>query len=587
MLGRLFDERFKAAAAGIFAYAPVRLLMCAFVFGFVGLGVGWLPAIFWASAALFSEAGMLIVTRSLARAKTPSPGQIAACVAVYAIAVPIWSLAGVLLWADNSAACQLAGASFFAGHLLYIQALHAHSPGAALPTLPSVVVPMLTPIAMPHFTGTDQLIVCIAMAAVSSHALLCMWVSLTKSQALQEAQFAMQAASLAKSEFLARMSHEIRTPLNGVLGMAQALSAEPDLQPGHRQSLSVIRQSGQSLLTILNDVLDLSKVEAGRLELEEIAFDLEATVRGAQETFAPQAAAKGLVFRLHLDASARGAFRGDPTRVRQILYNLLSNAVKFTEAGEISLTVTAPNDVLTVVVTDSGIGIAPADLARLFSRFQQVDSSTTRRYGGSGLGLSICRELAELMGGSVTVESQTGKGSRFIVTLPLPRVERAPAAPAADTLDAGLADSDVSLQVLAAEDNPVNQLVLTTLLGQVGVAPDVVGDGAAAVAAWRDGAWDVILMDVQMPVMDGVEAVRAIRAAEAAEGRPRTPILALTANAMAHQVAEYLAVGFDGHVAKPIDAGRLYQALADAVSVADDEADTAPAQRATASARGA
>ena len=577
MLGRLFDERFRAAAAGIYAYAPVRLLLCAFVFGFVGLGVGWLPAIFWASAALFGEAVMLMITRRVARTERPSPLLIAACVMIYGIAVPIWSLAGVLLWAADSSACQLAGAGFFAGHLLYIQALHAHSPGAAAPTLPSVILPTATPLVLPHFQGTDQLIVCLAMAAVGLHALLCMWVSLTKSRALQEAQFAMQAASLAKSEFLARMSHEIRTPLNGVLGMAQALSAAPDLKPSHRQSLSVIRQSGESLLTILNDVLDLSKVEAGRLELEAIDFDLEATVRGAQETFAPQAAAKGLAFRLHFDETAAGGYRGDPTRVRQILYNLLSNAVKFTGAGEVSLSVAAPTGALTLVVADNGIGIAPQDMDRLFHRFQQVDSSTTRRYGGSGLGLSICRELAELMGGSVTVESRPGAGSRFMVTLPLPRVVLAPASPAADTLDAGLADSEVSLRVLAAEDNPVNQLVLTTLLAQVGVAPDVVGDGEAAVAAWRTGSWDLILMDVQMPVMDGVEAVRRIRAAEAAEGRERTPILALTANAMAHQVADYLAAGFDGHVAKPIDAGRLYQAIAEAVRADADEGATAAA----------
>jgi len=569
VFGRLFDERFRSAAAGVHAYAPVRLLMCLFVSGFAGLGVGWLPAVFWASAALFGEAFMLMATGRAARAEHPSRLTIAVCLAAYALAVPIWSFAGVILWAGSSQAGQLAGAAFFAGHLLYIQALHAHSPGAALPSLPSVALPAIVPLAIPNFYGTDQLIVCLAMAAVVLNAFISMWVSLTKSRHLMEAQAATLAASSAKSEFLARMSHEIRTPLNGVLGMAQALAAEPDLKPGHRQSLGVIRQSGESLLTILNDVLDLSKVEAGRLELEEIAFDLEATVRGAQETFAPQAAAKGLAFRLHLDPGAAGVYLGDPTRVRQVLYNLLSNAVKFTEAGEVSLTVTHGAGALVLTVADSGIGIAPADLARLFSRFQQVDSSTTRRYGGSGLGLSICRELAELMGGSVTVESNPGSGSRFIVTLPLTRVADrvAEARVTGDTLEAGLAESEATLRVLAAEDNPVNQLVLTTLLAQVGIAPDVVGDGQAAVDAWRTGDWDLILMDVQMPVLDGVEAVRAIRAAEAAEGRARTPILALTANAMQHQVAEYLAVGFDGHVAKPVDAGRLYQAIAEAVRV--------------------
>ena len=576
MFGRLFDERFREAAAGVYLFAPVRLVMCVFVFGFVALGVGLRSAIFWAAAAAFAEAFMLMATRRLRRAEAPSRAETAFCVASYAVAVPAWSVAGVLLWASGNPACQLAAAGFFAGHLLYIQTLHAHSPGAALPVLPSMVLPALVPWLIPHHHGVDQAILGLAMAAVGLFALISLCVSLTKSRDLREAQLAMQSASRAKSEFLARMSHEIRTPLNGVLGMAQALAAEADLKPGHRQSLSVIRQSGESLLAILNDVLDLSKVEAGRLELEEIVFDLELAVRGAQEAFAPQAAAKGLAFRLDLHADAAGTYRGDPTRLRQILYNLLSNALKFTDAGEVSLTVSCEDGALAFAVADTGIGIAASDLDRLFDRFQQVDSSTTRRYGGSGLGLSICRELAELMGGSVTVQSRPGAGSRFDVRLPLPRVEaRAPMRP--EALDAGLAGSDAGLRVLAAEDNPVNQLVLTTLLAQVGIAPDVVGDGQAAVDAWRTGAWDLILMDVQMPVMDGGQAVHAIRAEEAATGRRRTPILALTANAMAHQVAEYLAAGFDGHVAKPIDAARLYQAIAEAAAPAIESGETAAA----------
>ena len=262
--------------------------------------------------------------------------------------------------------------------------------------------------------------------------------------------------------------------------------------------------------------------------------------------------------------------------MRQILYNLLSNAVKFTEAGEVCLSVARGAEALEIVVADSGIGIAPEALDRLFGRFQQVDSSTTRRFGGSGLGLSICRELADLMGGSVAVQSTPGEGSRFIARLPLPRLGDAQAATglSADTLEAGLSRSEAQLSILAAEDNGVNQLVLKTLLAQVGVEPTMVGDGRQALDAWRHGAFDLILMDVQMPVMDGVAATQAIRAAEAADpGRPRTPILALTANAMQHQVAEYLAAGFDGHVAKPIDAAKLYEAIAQAARlIKDDEA---------------
>jgi signal transduction histidine kinase/CheY-like chemotaxis protein len=572
VFGRLFDERFRSAAAGIYAYAPIRLILGVFVAAFVGLGIGWWPAAIWFTAALLSEAVMLMATRRVTRKAEPSRIEIAACVTTYALAVPIWSLAGVILWASDNPACHLPGAGFFAGHLLYIQAHHAHSSGAALPVLPSVLLPAVVPLAIPHFEGTDQAIVCLAMAAVVLHALISMWVSLTKSRALLEAQAAMLAASRAKSEFLARMSHEIRTPLNGVLGMAQALAAEPGLKPGHRSSLGVIRQSGESLLAILNDVLDLSKVEAGKLELENIPFDLEATVRGAQETFAPQAAAKGLAFRLDFGDEVGGTYFGDPTRVRQILYNLLSNAVKFTEAGEISLSVARAADALEVVVADSGIGIAPEHVGRLFGRFQQVDSSTTRRFGGTGLGLSICRELAELMGGSIEVRSEAGRGSRFIVVLPLSRLGDAVAevGRGADTLEAGLARDRPAPRVLAAEDNPVNQLVLKTLLAQAGIEPTMVGDGQAAIEAWRTGQFDLILMDVQMPVMDGISATRAIRAAEAEDGRARTPILAITADAMQHQVIEHMAAGVDGHVAKPIDAGKLYEAIAVAVRVAHD-----------------
>jgi signal transduction histidine kinase/ActR/RegA family two-component response regulator len=571
VFGRLFDDRFRSAAAGVYAYAPVRLTLCAFVGAFVGLGVGWRPAAAWITAALVSEVVMLMATRRVARKTQPSRAEIAACVATYAVAVPIWSLAGVILWASDNPACHLAGAGFFAGHLLYIQAHHAHSSGAALPVLPSVLLPAIVPLAIPHFGGTDQAIVCLAMAAVVLHALISMWVSLTKSRHLLQAQAAMLAASRAKSEFLARMSHEIRTPLNGVLGMAQALAAEPDLKPGHRSSLAVIRQSGESLLAILNDVLDLSKVEAGKLDLETIPFDLEATVRGAQETFAPQAAAKGLSFRLALGDDVAGTYLGDPTRVRQILYNLLSNAVKFTEAGEVSLSVARGAGALELVVADSGIGIAPEDVARLFGRFQQVDSSTTRKFGGTGLGLSICRELAELMGGSIEVRSDAGVGSRFIVVLPLSRLGDATpeAGLGADTLEAGLAREGLTPRVLAAEDNPVNQLVLKTLLAQAGIEPTMVGDGRQAIDAWRTGQFDLILMDVQMPVLDGVAATREIRAAEAEGGRARTPILAITADAMQHQVIEHLAAGFDGHVAKPIDAAKLYEAIAEAVRVKD------------------
>jgi signal transduction histidine kinase/AmiR/NasT family two-component response regulator len=391
------------------------------------------------------------------------------------------------------------------------------------------------------------------------------------------ARDAAEAASEAKSAFLATMSHEIRTPLNGVLGMAQAMGKD-ELTPIQRDRLSVIHQSGEALLAILNDILDLSKIEAGRLELEEIEFDLGEVARGAHQAFTALANKKGLSFALDIEA-ARGVYRGDPTRLRQILYNLISNALKFTETGEIRVVGRPGDEGLVIEVSDTGIGISPQGLAKLFSKFHQVDASTTREFGGSGLGLSICRQLAEMMGGRIEVESQTGRGSRFTVTLPLKRI--AEERPGLASPEVGAEPSSISLKVLAAEDNKVNQLVLKTLLHQIGVEPFVVDDGQAAIKAWETCDWDVILMDIQMPRLDGPTAVRTIRERERATGRARTPILALTANAMPHQVADYMAAGMDGHIAKPIEALRLFEALQAAVDadnvVSDVAGHTAPA----------
>jgi signal transduction histidine kinase/CheY-like chemotaxis protein len=385
----------------------------------------------------------------------------------------------------------------------------------------------------------------------------------------QAGEVAAESANTAKSAFLATMSHEIRTPLNGVLGMAQAMAAD-ELTPVQRERLDVVHRSGEALLAILNDVLDLSKIEAGKLELETIEFDLGELAQGAYSAFTALANKKGLSFALDI-GPARGRYLGDPTRLRQVLYNLISNALKFTDQGEIRVAARRDGDMLEVAVIDTGVGISPENLARLFQKFDQLDSSTTRRFGGTGLGLAICHELAQLMAGEIVVESTVGQGSRFIVRLPLPMIgEEKPLLQLAPAPPTDL--KPMRLRVLAAEDNAVNQLVLKTLLHQLGLEPMVVEDGAAAVAAWQAGEWDVILMDVQMPVMDGLSATTRIRNLERETGRARTPIIALTANAMAHQVEQYLAVGMDGHVAKPIAAAELFAALSAAMQEPDGEA---------------
>lgn len=366
-----------------------------------------------------------------------------------------------------------------------------------------------------------------------------------------------EAANQAKSDFLATMSHEIRTPLNGVLGMAQVMAAD-DLTPAQRQRLNVVRRSGETLLAILGDILDLSKIEAGKLELELADFDLEHLVRGVVAAFAPLAAQKGVSLGFAVEASAWGRFNGDPTRLRRLLYNLLSNAVKFTDQGRIELTVGYRDGAVMLEVADTGIGIPAERLPTLFDKFVQGDASYTRRFGGSGLGLSICLGIAELIGGSIAVTSTVDEGSTFTAKLSL---KRALDVPAAVVSAPEPAMGQAEIRVLAAEDNEVNQLVLRTLLQQVGIDPLVVGNGEMALEAWEREHWDIVLMDIQMPVMDGISAAAAIRAREAAIGRPRTPIIAVTANAMTHQIPEYHAAGMDEVVSKPLDAALLFAAL--------------------------
>jgi signal transduction histidine kinase/FixJ family two-component response regulator len=375
-----------------------------------------------------------------------------------------------------------------------------------------------------------------------------------------------EAASRIKSQFVANMSHEIRTPLNGVLGMVQVMQQEAKT-PLQRERLQTIQDSGQALLQILNDVLDLSKIEAGELELHEAPFNVADLAQSCCATFNPAAEAKGLELRCDVTAEAAGAWMGDPLRVRQILSNLISNAIKFTDKGGVALRVELQGGDLCFVVRDTGIGIAPEALPKLFNKFSQVDESNTRRFGGTGLGLAICRELSQLMEGDIEVKSTPGDGSEFRVVLPLKRS----ATPAAEMEESRqptplAAVVDRPIRILAAEDNPINQKVLTALLSPLGVDLTLVSDGKAAVDEWREGAFDLILMDIQMPGMSGLSACQAIRGMESEAGMSPTPIIALSANAMHHQVDSYLKAGMTGHVAKPIDATTLYQTIADVMA---------------------
>ncbi|MBC2835993.1 PAS domain S-box protein [Paragemmobacter straminiformis] len=382
---------------------------------------------------------------------------------------------------------------------------------------------------------------------------------------LEEARARAEGMSRAKSVFLANMSHEIRTPLNGVLGMAEVLDSVVT-PPEQKQMVATIRRSGETLLTVLNSILDMSKIEAGKMELETVPLRVSEIVAQAEAVFSVQAEEKGLEFEVMSHAGADRARLGDPHRIAQVLNNLLSNAIKFTESGGVELKVSSkPGKPVTFEVSDSGVGMTPEQVERVFDSFEQADGSTTRRFGGTGLGLSIVRELVELMGGTVEMSSAQGRGTRVKVTLPL---AEAPEGPHAPELVEQVPDMTVleGRNVLVADDNLTNRIVLSEMLTQTGVQITMVENGQDAIAAWKKAGgagrgFDLLLLDITMPVLDGMSALSEIRRAECATGAPPVPAIAVTANAMPNQVADYIMGGFDTHLAKPFKRKDLLHAI--------------------------
>jgi signal transduction histidine kinase/ActR/RegA family two-component response regulator len=387
-------------------------------------------------------------------------------------------------------------------------------------------------------------------------------------EVLAQARDAAEAANRAKSEFLANVSHELRTPLNGVIGIAEVLARTP-LNERQTEMVETIRSSGASLDALVGDIIELARLEAGKVSATAQPFVLDEELERAATPYRLHAVKKKIGFVMDIAPDARGTVLGDAVQLRQILGNLLSNAVKFTDSGEVRLEASRPDpsgDQLRIVVRDTGIGFDEAFKAHIFERFAQVDGSSTRRHGGTGLGLAISKQAAGLMGGDLDCVSAPGQGSAFTLTLTLPcqGAERVGTAAAAAAPAAGQHEPDEHpLKVLVVDDHPTNRRVVEMILDQVGAERVSVENGKEALEAYLNDRFDVVLMDIQMPVMDGLTATQKIRLVEKQEHRPSTPVIILSANAMPEHIEAGKAAGADRHLSKPISAATLLNTIAE------------------------
>ena len=567
------DQRAGDAAQALTAILQTQYLryviIASWAIGLFGT-VGWWQAILWFGATIGAGSFRGWVERRLNHRVGEGAGWGLIFPLVATVTTGAWAVAPLMAWFSHSAFGQpLALALIISGYVLVFAQLRSSPRQAMIISSPygaAATVILFSLWGTPEFWSmlsvlpftAAGLFVLVTMTMLREQRIL----AFQKHQAhlieeLEAARDKANAANDAKSNFLGVISHELRTPMNGVLGAAQLLSATR-LETTQREYLSIIRNSGDNLLSLLNDILDMTKIEAGKMTFETVDVVVEDLHKRITGPFEAQAEAKGLVFVSSFEGDMPAVVKGDPLRVCQVVQNLLSNAVKFTEGGRITYVVCGKRVSDQRVrfdfsVTDSGAGIAPADLERLFQPFTQVDASSTRRFGGTGLGLTIARRMANIMGGDITVVSKVGEGSCFTLTVEAEVVEWATPAPVEEV--AAEVENGRSLRVLVVEDHPVNRMILEAWMGSAGHVAATAENGQLAVEAAADTPFDLIIMDVNMPVMDGLTATRMIR--EGGGANEQTPIVVLSASARSEDHQAGLDAGADAYLNKPIDFGAL------------------------------
>jgi signal transduction histidine kinase/ActR/RegA family two-component response regulator len=567
----LADERLDEVGADIRRLGVSRLVSGCLAAGIVGLGLGALTAFAWLAGFVVAEGLATLATRNFGQGRPASRGDRAAFILA---SIPVngsWAALASLLWLHGSDKLKIAAVAIWCGQLVFAQQ-YRHQPLVLL--VLSGLLPAASLVVFPFFfmPGADMATQCmrwslVLLIAVTVNVALRNRAAARRMDELtrglrDERERALEAAR-AKSTFIAVTSHELRTPMNGLLGMAHALERS-DLNPAQREQVALMLKSGDSLMQLLNDVLDMSRIEAGRVELAPEAIDPRAIVADVVDTWRDAAVFKNLSLFADFGAEVPVWISADPLRIRQILTNLVSNAVKFTPAGHVRVSVNAERAgdawILCFAVNDTGPGVPAGAADRVFDSFTQADETISRSHGGAGLGLTISRALARQLGGDLELRPAS-VGACFVLSIRAVETVAPEATPEPEEQDDENLDQ---IRVLMAEDNAVNQLVVRTMLEPTGVALTVVENGEEALKAMASGHYDCVLMDINMPVMDGITALEAIREGKA--GDPGLPVIALTASAMAGDRERFLGMGFDDHLGKPVKPMDLITAIIRAVN---------------------